>query len=122
MTAPPPDRTPRPSRLPLLTGRLPLETETCVFLLVGVLDILCTYLLLWAGGHRESNPAADYFLARYGVKGLVWFKMALAAFVCVLAQLIARKKPKLGRFVLLLGTAVTGAVVVYSVGLILRAG
>ena len=100
--------------------RLPLESETTAFLLASFLDILLTYLLLASGRFRESNAVADYFIAGWGVKGMVWFKMTLAAVVCVLAQLIAAKKLRAGRFVLLLGTAVTGAVVVYSVTLALR--
>ncbi|MEM9701156.1 MAG: DUF5658 family protein [Planctomycetota bacterium] len=106
------------SRLPF--RELPLETETTAFLLTAFLDILLTYLLLASGRFRESNAIADYFIAGWGVKGMVWFKMTLAAVVCTLAQAIARKNRRLGRFVLLLGAAVTGAVVVYSVTLALR--
>ncbi|QDT16469.1 DUF5658 family protein [Alienimonas californiensis] len=106
------------SRLPL--GELPLESETTAFLLTAFLDILLTYLLLASGQFRESNAIADYFIAGWGVKGMVWFKMGLAAFICTLAQIIAKKNLRLGRFVLLLGTAVTGAVVIYSVTLALR--
>ena len=106
------------SRLPFRA--LPLESETTAFLLVSFLDILCTYLLLASGRFRESNAVADWFIAGWGVKGMVYFKMALAAFVCTLAQVIAAKRPRTGRFVLLLGVAVTGAVVVYSVTLALR--
>ncbi|NNJ27166.1 DUF5658 family protein [Alienimonas chondri] len=105
-------------RLPF--RQLPLESETTAFLLTAFLDILLTYLLLASGQFRESNAIADYFIAGWGVKGMVWFKMALAAFICTLAQIIATKNLRMGRFVMLLGTAVTGAVVIYSVTLALR--
>ena len=103
------------ARLPL--GELPLETETAAFLLASVLDIVLTTVLLAAGGFRESNAVADWFIAGWGVKGMVWFKMTLAAVVCVLAQVVATKKPRWGRGILLLGTGVTGAVVLYSAAL-----
>ena len=102
-------------RLPF--RELPMEAETTAFLLAAFLDILVTYLLLASGRFRESNSVADWFIAGWGVTGMVWFKTALAALICVLAQVIATKKPRVGRFVLLLGTGVTGAVVIYSVTL-----
>ena len=100
--------------------QLPMESETTAFLLTAFLDILCTYLLLLSGRFRESNAVADWFIAGWGVRGMVYFKMTLAAVVCVLAQIIATRNRRLGRFVLLLGTVVTGAVVIYSVSLALR--
>ena len=103
------------SRLPF--RELPMESETTAFLLTAFLDILLTYLLLASGRFRESNAVADWFIAGWGVKGMVWFKMTLAAVVCVLAQVVATRKPRWGRFILLLGTGVTGAVVLYSVTL-----
>ena len=105
-------------RLPF--RQLPLEGETTAFLFAAFLDILLTYLLLASGGFRESNVVADWFIAGWGVKGMVYFKMTLAAVVCVLAQIVATKRPRTGRFILILGTAVTGAVVLYSVTLAVR--
>ena len=121
MPTPPRRRDPAEGRPSLsLGGHLPLESETCAFLLAAVLDILLTWVLLARGGHYESNPVADYFIAGWGPKGMVWFKMTLAAVVCVLAQVVARAKPRTGRFILLLGTGVTGAVVCYSAVLVAR--
>ena len=125
--APDPDEPPPESPAPRRGWRgrfpfrqLPLEGETTAFLLTAFLDILCTYLLLASGRFREGNAVADWFIAGWGVKGMVWFKMTLAAVVCTLAQAIAVKSPAKGRFVLLCGTAITGAVVVYSVVLAVR--
>ena len=127
MSAPPDDRDAPPaedgrtgwrSRLPF--RQLPMESETTAFLLTAFLDILCTYLLLASGRFRESNAVADWFIAGWGVKGMVWFKMALATFICTLAQVIATRNERLGRFVLILGTVVTGGVVIYSVALAVR--
>ena len=85
-----------------------------------MLDVVCTYLLLASGRFRESNAVADWFIAGWGITGMVWFKMALSGFVCVVAQVVATRRPRAGRFLLILGTAVTGAVVLYSVALGLR--
>lgn len=110
----------------LLLGKLPLETETAFFLLVNLIDFFVTYYLMMAGGRGnlrfvESNPVARYFIDSWGpVKGMLGFKLAVVAFVCVLAQVIALKRVDLARGVLLIGIVATGAVVAYSLSLWLR--
>lgn len=106
----------------LLRGDLPFERETIVFVMASALDIFMTYLLIYSGRFVESNPIADYFIRHWGVKGMVYFKMIMTGFVCVLAQIIALKKPAYAEFVLKLGTLVVGAVVIYSFVLFLRHG
>ncbi len=44
------------------------------------------------GNFYESNPVARYFLNHWGVKGLIYFKMAVVAFVCVIAQIVATRR------------------------------
>ena len=108
-----------------LTEHWEHESETSVFLLVSMLDFFCTYLLLMtgpAGGRQfvESNPVAAWFLNHYGiVKGLLGFKLLLVVIVCGLSQAISYQKPRVGRGILLFGTLVTTAVVLYSVRLLL---
>ncbi len=110
----------------LLLGRLPLETETTIFILVNLLDFFVTYWLLMAGGMGnmrfvESNPVARYFIESWGpVKGMLGFKLALVTFVCLVAQVIALQREDLGRKVLIFGTLATGGVVVYGLALYLR--
>lgn len=106
----------------LLRGDLPLERETTAFILVSALDIFMTWMLLYSGRFRESNPIADYFIGGWGIKGMVYFKMAVTAFVCVTAQIIALKKPAYAEFVLKLGTLIVAAVVIYSFVLYVRHG
>lgn len=106
----------------LLRGNLPLERETVVFVLTSSLDIFMTYMMLYSGRFRESNPLADYFIAGWGIKGMVYFKMGMTAFVCVLAQIIALKKPAYAEFVLRIGTLVIAGVVIYSFVLLLKHG
>jgi hypothetical protein len=110
----------------LLLGKLPLETETSLYVLVNLLDFFVTYFLLRtpaSGNQRfvESNPVALYFIHAWGpVKGMLGFKLAIMTIVCVLSQIIALKRLDLGRLVLLFGTVATGAVAVYGVLLGLR--
>jgi hypothetical protein len=105
----------------LLTGQLPLETETTQFILVNVLDFFMTYWLLQTGRFRESNPIAEYFLASWGpVKGMLLFKLALVTFVCLIAQIIAIWNLDRARWLLRFGTAVVAIVVIYSFTLLIR--
>ena len=119
---PPSAGKPRPTWLRFLTEHWAHETETSIYLLVSLLDFFCTYLLLMTGpGFFESNPVAAWFLNHYGpVKGLLGFKLSLTLLVCGLAQLVSYAKPAYGRGILLFGTLLTGAVVVYSIRLLLK--
>ena len=98
--------------------QLPLETETCFFILASAMDVVVTYLLLnHSSNFIESNHIAAYVLAKFGFKGMVYFKFTLVAFVTVIAQIVARTRPKLARRLLIGGTLVTAVVVIYSAAL-----
>ncbi len=107
---------------PFWAHQLPLERETCFFILVNALDVFMTYILLVTGNFRESNQIANYFLAGWGIKGLVYFKFGLVAVVTLIAQIVARKKFNTGRNLLNFGSLVVAGVVIYSVALFLRSG
>jgi len=81
-----------------------------------------TYILLRTGYFRESNPIADFFIRHWGSKGMIYFKLSMTAFVCVLAQIIALKKQKSAEFVLKAGTLIVAVVVIYSLTLLIRSG
>lgn len=99
-------------------SQLPLETETCFFILANALDVFMTYLLLNHGPEfQESNWLANYILSHYGFRGMIYFKFALVAFVTVTAQVIARVRPRTAKIVLNTGTAIVAAVVIYSANL-----
>jgi hypothetical protein len=100
---------------------LPLESETCWLLLLGVLDLVLTMVLLNTGVVHEANPLARWFLAADGVRGLVIFKCALLAVVVVSAQVIATRHPRTARWVLLLGIVAQLAVVALGARLLARA-
>lgn len=104
----------------LFRDRLPLETETAAFILANLLDLFVTYLLLYGGRHVEANPIARYFVEGWGPKGMVLYKLANVALVCVIAQVIARASVKTARRLLIGLTILVAAVVAYSLVLAFR--
>ena len=88
-------------------GELPLETETCRFVLTSLLDLFMTFLLLYFSNRGmmrnvvvESNPVAQYFISGWGTLGLVWFKIAMVTIIVLVAQIIATKRLVLAQCVL----------------------
>jgi hypothetical protein len=80
-----------------------------------------TYALLRAGrGVYEANPVARWFFARWNMAGMVGFKFAIIAGVIALAELIERRRPGRGKFVLAVGCL--GAIYAVAVGLRLYLG
>jgi len=109
----------------LFTRPLPLQNETTLFILASSLDVFMTWIAIYSTadftyGINESNPVAAYFLNRWGAKGLVGFKFAVVAFVCVITQLIALKDEKPAKYVLNLGSIIVALVVLYSFSLWLQ--
>ncbi len=97
----------------LFTDHLPLQNETTYFIFANVMDIFMTYMLLRYGA-IEANPFANFVLVRWGFWGMIGFKLVIVAGVCVIAQIVALTRPKTAKGLLLAGTAVVAAVVVYS--------
>lgn len=98
----------------LLRGHLPLETETCFFILANALDAIMTRVLLRLPQFRESNEIADSILDRFGMPGMIAFKFIIVAAVVIIAQVIARRKLHVARYLLIGGTIIVFAVVIYS--------
>jgi hypothetical protein len=108
-------------------GHMPLEHETMLFIFASALDVFMTYIQLSSRTDSntrtrfvESNPIARFFLDSWGVKGLIYFKFAVVAFVAVIVQIISTKRPETGRWVLRFATALIACVVIYSLMLYLR--
>lgn len=111
----------------IVGGELPLETETCRFVLTSLLDLFMTFLLLYFSNRGmmrnvvfESNPIAQYFISGWGTLGLIWFKLAMVTIIVLVAQVIATKRPVVARFVLNGATLFVGCVVVYSALLLIQ--
>jgi hypothetical protein len=110
-----------------LRHRLPLETETVLFIMASTLDALLTRFLLINGGPNghtfvESNPIPRYFFESWGFDGLIYFKFALVALIALICQIIARRKIEVARRVLNFASFVVMGVVIYSAVLMLRHG
>jgi len=104
--------------------RLHHPQELLLYVVMSVLDFLATRALLQHDGSvhfGEANPVARYFLYTWGPKGMLYFKLAITAAVCILSQVIATKRPRLARGILEFGTLVVTAVVLYSAWLLLGA-
>ncbi|MDZ4687972.1 MAG: DUF5658 family protein [Planctomycetaceae bacterium] len=101
---------------------VPSEHEFTLFILVSAFDLFMTYLLLYHGGFRESNPLAQFFIARWGVKGMVYYKFGMVAVICTIAYIVGQHRPVVARRLLQFATLVVAAVVAYSVVLFVRHG
>jgi len=112
------------SKLHFMFGKsLPLEKETCLFILASALDAFMTYLLLYLysdDGFHESNPVPKFFLEHWGVRGMLYFKFALVAFITALCQIIALRRLDVARRVLNFATVLVSCVVIYSFTLLIR--
>ena len=100
--------------------RHPQEMQSLV--IVSAVVVVMTYSLLTRGdgGFIESNPFAGYFLDRWGMAGMAYFKASMTLLVCLITQIVARQNSKLARQVLELATLIVAVVVIYSVWLHFR--
>lgn len=103
----------------LFQRQLPLQSETSYFILINVLDIICTNALLRSHA-IEANPLANYFLKHWGFPGMIAFKLGLVAGVCLVTQLIAVQNLKRAKQVLTIGCGIVGLVVAYSAIMLIR--
>lgn len=105
----------------LLFGRFLFQAETIVYVVLSAMDLFLTFFLLQQeiknGEFVESNPVATYFLHRWGIKGMIYFKFGMIGVVCVLTQVIARWRPRTARLLLVFAILVVTYVLVYSVRL-----
>ena len=111
----------------IVGGELPLETETCRFVLISLLDLFMTFLLLYFSNRGmmrnvvvESNPVARYFISGWGTMGLVWFKIGMVTLIVLATQVIATRRPVVAQLVLNGAALFVGAVVAYSAFLLLQ--
>jgi len=111
----------------IIGGELPLETETCRFVLVSLLDLFMTFLLLYFSNREmmrnvivESNPVAQYFISGWGTLGLVWFKIGMVTLIVLAAQGVATRRPAVAQVVLNGATLLVGGVVAYSTLLLVQ--
>ena len=111
----------------IVGGELPLETETCRFVLISLLDLFMTFLLLYFSNRGmmrnvvvESNPVARYFISGWGTMGLGWFKIGMVTLIVLATQVVATRRPSVAQLLLNGATLFVGSVVVYSACLLLQ--
>lgn len=104
---------------------LRFETEISWFVLASVLDIVMTFLALrfsaegqTRGMIIESNPVARWVLARWGIQGMVIFKLAMTTVVVTIAEIVGSVRPQVARALLWGGTIVVSSVVIYTIRLL----
>jgi len=95
-----------------------LQWLILLFLLINIGDLVMTYWLLSVSPNiYESNPVANWFFKNWNIAGMTFFKFAVVAFVVIISEYVERRRAGAGKFVLILGSLVTAAVVAYSVHL-----
>jgi hypothetical protein len=87
-----------------------------IFAALSFADLYLTRELLVRGHGQiyESNPIADAWLSRYGMDGLVYFKMGALSVVGGVAVFLSTYRPRAGRWLLNFGCLVVGSVALYS--------
>jgi uncharacterized membrane protein len=91
-----------------------LHNETSYFIFANFMDLVMTAILLRYSA-VEANPVANFLYLKYGLVGMVGLKIATVAVVCLVAQSIARRNERKARMLLVAGTLLVSAVVVYSI-------
>ncbi|MDG3006815.1 DUF5658 family protein [Paludisphaera mucosa] len=95
-----------------------LAAEISALLLLSVADLMTTYHLMRTHPKfYESNPVAQFFFARWNIAGMAVFKFSVIAFVVVVGEVVERRRPGLGRFVILTGCLASMVVVVHGLRL-----
>ena len=70
---------------------------------------------------EDDDPVAAFFLHRWGpIKGMLFFKLSIVVFVCLIAQVIAQRRMETARMLLRVGTLAVACIVMYSAMLYLR--
>jgi hypothetical protein len=75
-----------------------------LLVVLSAADLFMTFTLLQTSTRFvEGNPVAQWFLARWNIMGLVFFKFSMIGGVILASEIIERHRPGWGRFVLLVG-------------------
>ena len=88
---------------------------------VSALDIMLTWVVLHLGG-SEANPLAAGVLERWGLPGMVAFKMALVSLAIVIGEAVGKRNEPLGRRFVCYAIAISAFPVVLALLLIRRHG
>lgn len=92
-----------------ILGESQVQELACALVALSAADLFMTFTLLRTSRvFVESNPVANWFFARWNIAGMVLFKFAVIGGVIALTEIIERRRPGLGRFVLMIGCVGAG--------------
>ena len=101
-------------------GTSQLQELSLCLIALSIADIVMTFLLLRTSHtYYESNPVAGWFFTRWDMTGMVVFKFAAIAGAIALGEMIERRRPGLGKLVLLIGCMGAAAVIWHGLRLFL---
>ena len=79
-----------------------------------------TFTLLRSSySYYESNPVARWFFSRWNMAGMVMFKFAAIATAITIGEVVERRRPGLGKLVLIIGCMAAAIVVWHGLRLYL---
>ena len=91
-----------------------------MLLSLSLTDLFVTFTLLRTSPRfYESNPVALWIFQRWNIAGMTIFKLSAIALAIALSELVERRRPGWGKFVLLVGCAATAAVIWHGLRLYL---
>jgi Domain of unknown function (DUF5658) len=100
------------SPLSLISEKSKIQSLAICLVAISLIDLLVTYVLLNSSSEvYEANPVAQWFFQRWNIFGMTIFKFTLVAVVLVISEIIERRRPGLGRLVLIFACVAAGAVV-----------
>ncbi len=93
-------------------GASQLQELSLCLIALSVADIVMTFTLLRTSHvYYESNPIAGWFFTRWNMTGMVVFKFAAIATAIATGEIIERRRPGMGKLVLIVGCMAAAAVV-----------
>jgi hypothetical protein len=95
-----------------------LGGECMLLLLLSAGDLFVTYRMLWEARFYEANPVARFFFERWNIAGMTAFKFGVIAFVFVLAEAIEKRRPGVGRAIVMLGCVAAAAAMFHGLRLL----
>ena len=94
--------------------------NTYVWLIfISCLDIMLTWVVLWHGG-REANAIAAAILRRFGLPGIVLFKLGIVVFLIAICEQIGRRDHQKGHTFARAAVAISVIPVILAIAMLAR--
>ena len=102
-----------------LSGPSQLGSLSVLLVILSLGDFFVTYRLLCQGGQfYEANPLARWVFEQWNIAGMAVYKLGIIGFVILLGETIERKRPGVGRAIMVLGCVTATAVMVQGLRLL----